>query len=193
MPLSPPITAPRFVEFVASFSALLSRTRLEPEILEEGRLILARLVARDDWLPHPYAKADPLRYRQYLLHLDPAERFSVVSFVWAPGQATPVHDHRTWGLIGVLRGAERSERFALSRFRGLEPVGVPELLEAGLVEAVSPAIGDVHRVSNPLSDQISISIHVYGGNIGRIERATYDVMGRPKRFVSGYANAQVAA
>ena len=35
-----------------------------------------------------------------------SSRFSVVSFVWGPGQKTPVHDHRTWGLVGILRGAE---------------------------------------------------------------------------------------
>jgi predicted metal-dependent enzyme (double-stranded beta helix superfamily) len=32
---------------------------------------------------------------------------------------------------------------------------------------------------------------VYGGNIGAVERATYDVLGTPKRFVSGYANRNI--
>ena len=39
------------------------------------------------------AQPHPQYYQQHLLHCDPLERFSVVSFVWGPGQKTPVHDH----------------------------------------------------------------------------------------------------
>jgi predicted metal-dependent enzyme (double-stranded beta helix superfamily) len=62
-------------------------------------------------------------------------------------------------------------------------------LSAGQVEAVSPSVGDIHRVANAQADAVSISIHVYGANIGAVERATYGVDGTAKRFVSGYANA----
>jgi predicted metal-dependent enzyme (double-stranded beta helix superfamily) len=47
-------------------------------------------------------------------------------------------------------------------------------------------------VENNLSDQTSISIHVYGGNIGRIQRSVFDqVTGAEKSFISGYANTLV--
>ena len=70
----------------------------------------------------------------------------------------------------------------------LVSVGRPERIEAGSVVRLSPSIGDVHRVSNAERERASVSIHIYGGNIGAVERATYDVLGTPKRFVSGYAN-----
>jgi predicted metal-dependent enzyme (double-stranded beta helix superfamily) len=179
----------RLGTFVAAIGALLDRTDDEREILATGRTLLAALVARDDWLPDAYAQPDPARYRQYLLYRDPDARFSVVSFVWAPGQATPIHDHGVWGLVGVLRGAEIAERF--ERGGGaLRPVG-SERLEARAVDAVSPRIGDLHRVSNADADGVSISIHVYGADIGAVERATYDPAGNAKRFVSGYADAPV--
>ncbi|MEG3159445.1 cysteine dioxygenase [Sphingomonas sp. LB2R24] len=179
----------RLRDFVTGIGTLLDRTRDERSLLEEGSTALGRLVAHDDWLPDAYAAPDPDRYRQYLLHCDSRERFSVVSFVWGPGQATPIHDHRVWGLVGVLRGAELSERFARYPDGGLHAVGAIERLEAGEVEAVSPSVGDIHRVSNAFDDRVSISIHLYGSNIGAVERATYDAAGTPKRFVSGYANA----
>ena len=54
---------------------------------------------------------------------------------------------------------------------------------------VSPRIGDIHRVSNAHADQVSVSIHVYGANIGTLVRHTYDPhSGQPSRFVSGYVN-----
>jgi predicted metal-dependent enzyme (double-stranded beta helix superfamily) len=43
-------------------------------------------------------------------------------------------------------------------------------------------------VTNALRDRASVSIHVYGANIGAVERSTFDAEGTPKRFVSGYSN-----
>jgi predicted metal-dependent enzyme (double-stranded beta helix superfamily) len=60
-------------------------------------------------------------------------------------------------------------------------------LVPGQVEAVSPKVGDIHRVSNAHSDQVSISIHVYGANIGAV-RAVYQPDGSEKPFISGYSN-----
>ena len=174
--------------FVQDIAALIDRSPGEAEILATGGRLLAGLVAEDNWLPEAFAEPSPERYRQYLLHCDSLERFSVVSFVWGPGQATPIHNHTVWGLVGVLRGAEIGERFELSDTGALIP-GPKARLERGEVEAVSPAIGDIHRVSNAFDDRVSISIHLYGANIGAVERATFDAAGRPKRFISGYANS----
>lgn len=174
--------------FVADFAELLDEARDEAAILDGGSALLAQLIAHDDWLPDDYAAPDPARYQQYLLHCDSRARFSVVSFVWGPGQATPIHDHRVWGLVGVLRGAERVESFRRED-DGALVAGTPRILDTGRVDAVSPRIGDLHRVANAHNDRVSISIHVYGADIGAVERATYDAAGQPKRFVSGYANA----
>lgn len=192
-PVGAPVAAgqgiARLRGFVVSFAELLSSTGKEPEILESGAKLLARLVSHDDWLPDAFAQPNPDRYQQYLLHCDSRERFSVVAFVWGPGQATPIHDHRVWGLVGVLRGREKSERFVQAPDRSLVLQGAPEYLDEGDVDAVSPRIGDIHRVSNALANHPSISIHVYGGNIGAVQRATYGVDGTTKPFISGYANA----
>lgn len=173
-------------DFITSVTAIVERGCDEPTMTQQVRPLLGRLVAKDDWLPAPFAQPDPQRYRQYLLHCDPSERFSVVSFVWGPGQRTPVHDHTVWGLIGILRGAEISIPYALSG-KGLE-AGAPQRLEAGAVAMVSPNIGDIHEVANAHADRTSISIHVYGGNIGAIRRHVYDsATGVKKTFISGYS------
>lgn len=177
----------RLRAFVIDVAELIASIRDEAALLDRGSHLLAALLAHDDWLPDAYAEPDPARYRQYLLHCDSQERFSIASFVWAPGQATPIHDHRVWGLVGVLRGAERNQAFERRDDGTIVPTGAPELLRAGEVAVLSPATNDIHRVANAL-DQVSVSIHVYGANIGAVERATYDAAGQPKRFVSGYAN-----
>jgi predicted metal-dependent enzyme (double-stranded beta helix superfamily) len=43
-----------------------------------------------------------------------------------------------------------------------------------------------------LADRPSISIHLYGGNIGTMRRHTFDpATGAPREFVSGYSAATV--
>jgi predicted metal-dependent enzyme (double-stranded beta helix superfamily) len=175
-------------EFVGAFGRLLDGTPDEPRILSEGGELLRKLVSHDDWLPEAFAQPDPTRYQQFLLHADSTERFSVVSFVWGPGQATPVHDHTVWGLIGMLRGAEYSQGYALGADGHARPHGEAVRLDPGQVEAVSPTVGDLHRVHNAHADRVSISIHVYGANIGAVRRHTYPAEGGRKPFVSGYSN-----
>jgi len=162
----------------------------EPAMLREGKKLLAGLIARDDWLPEEFALSHPDTYRQYLLYCDPLERFSVVSFVWGPGQTTPVHDHTVWGLVGVLRGAEKCEEFERAgENQPMRKTG-EHRIEPGSIDAVSPALGDIHTVSNALADRPSISIHVYGANIGAVKRHVYvRETGEIKPFVSGYSNS----
>ena len=198
-PTAPPVGCPAadpsdrmapLRHFVAAMNGLLQTVADERPLLAAARAHLAELIASDHWLPADCAQARPDSYAQYLLYLDPQQRFSVLSFVWGPGQRTPVHDHTVWGLVGVLRGAERCEEFDLA---GAQPraSGRHHTLHAGDIEAVSPTLGDWHRVANALDDLPSISIHVYGADIGAVRRHRLDEQGRVCEFVSGYSAAAV--
>lgn len=178
--------------FIMQLASTIETYPNEEDLLEKGSSALQELVSHDDWLPDEFAKPHPQHYAQYLLHADSLERFSVVSFVWGPGQKTPVHDHQVWGMIGMLRGAEIEQRFERLPADGrLQANGDPTRLEPGNVENVSPTIGDIHQVSNAYDDRVSISIHVYGANIGAVKRAVYSECGSKKSFVSGYLNSHL--
>lgn len=183
----------RFRHFVAEFTRLAERHgNDEKTMLEQGSALLGELIAHDDWLPDAFAQPHPQYYQQYLLYCDPLERFSVVSFVWGPGQKTPVHDHMTWGLVGMMRGEERARRFAPAGAGRAMTVGTTDKLLPGQVDRVSPTIGDIHEVSNAYTDRTSISIHVYGANIGAVKRHVFDpATGQEKPFVSGYSSPQM--
>lgn len=176
--------------FVNDMTRLIERSGDDEEAIRgDGGALLRNLVSNDDWLPDTCAAPDPNSYRQYLIWCDPLERFSVVSFVWGPGQTTPVHDHTVWGLIGMLRGAEDGVAYAQDEIgQPMKKIGA-ERLTPGQIAAVSPTIGDIHTVSNALDDRPSISIHVYGANIGAVARHVFDPeTGSAKDFVSGYSN-----
>jgi predicted metal-dependent enzyme (double-stranded beta helix superfamily) len=175
-------------KLVGQIAQLVDSNVHESVLLERGKLALHELIRTDDWLPDAYAQPSPERYQQFLLYADARQRFSVVSFVWGPGQQTPIHDHTVWGLIGVLRGAELAAPYARRDDGSLHQMDDEARLEAGDVEAVSPSVGDIHRVRNAYEDRTSISIHVYGANIGAVRRSTYSADGVPKPFISGYSN-----
>ncbi|WP_372740030.1 cysteine dioxygenase [Neptunomonas sp.] len=183
----------RLKVFIQDFTRLVDKVRGdEQQIFIAGKALLQSLVAHDDWLPAVFAQSDPDRYQQFLLHCDPLERFSVASFVWGPGQSTPIHDHTVWGMVGVMRGGEVCEEFTKEYETGQMLATGRHVMQVGDVDLVSPRVGDIHRVSNALSDQVSISIHVYGANIGTVSRHTYDIgSGAAQTFISGYTNAVV--
>jgi predicted metal-dependent enzyme (double-stranded beta helix superfamily) len=180
----------RLARFIATMAGIVGRTDDEADLLVAGSAAMAELVSIDDWLAERWARPDPHRYLQNLLYCDAENRFCVVSFVWGPGQQTPVHDHTTWGIIGMLRGAEIAESYSYSDSEGLVPSADPVRLQPGDIDAVSPDIGDIHQVRNAFDDRASVSIHAYGANIGRLRRSSY-LAGTRSPFVSGYSNAEL--
>jgi predicted metal-dependent enzyme (double-stranded beta helix superfamily) len=119
---------------------------------------------------------DPGGYRCHVLHTEPDGSFSVTAMVWRPGQVTPIHDHVTWCVFGVLQGIEYEELYTVGADGSyLEEVGRSENL-TGVVSGFAPP-GDIHRVRNS-GDSVAISMHVYGADITRLGssvRRTYDL------------------
>ena len=181
----------KLLSFVKELSLLLNENPDEVIIFTKGKQLLEKLIAVDDWLPEEFTKPHPQYYQQYLLYADPLDRFSIVSFVWGPGQKTPIHNHTVWGMVGQLRGEEKGTPY-YRKPNGVFEAGKACISSPGHVDTVSPDTHDIHVVENNLADKTSISIHVYGGNIGRIHRSVFDaVTGAEKSFISGYANMLV--
>jgi 3-mercaptopropionate dioxygenase len=119
---------------------------------------------------------DPLGYRCHLLHAEPDGSFSVLALVWRPGQETAVHDHVAWGVTGVLQGAEFEERFELRDDGWLAQVGTAQVV-VGQVTYFAPP-GDIHRVRNT-SGQTTISLHIYGTDMSRLDSTVRRVYQQP--------------
>ena len=181
----------KLLHFVKELTLLLEQQASEAVIFTKGKKLLENLISVDDWLPEEFTKPHSQYYQQYLLYADPFDRFSVVSFVWGPGQKTPIHNHTVWGMVGQLRGEEKGTHYH-QQSDGSYKAGSSSICSPGHVDTVSPNTHDIHEVANNHQDQTSISIHVYGGNIGKVQRAVFDpITGTEKIFISGYANTLV--
>ncbi len=105
---------------------------------------------------------DPVKYATHLLHTEPDGAFSVVALVWRPGQATPIHDHVTWCVTGVIQGVEREERYLLRDNDWLAESEVVLNLPGDVAGLAPP--GDIHLVRNA-GHEIAISLHIYGTDV----------------------------
>jgi predicted metal-dependent enzyme (double-stranded beta helix superfamily) len=151
---------------------------------EPGQMVRWVGGALRPFLGNPYLltpeqrQPDPTRYRQHVLHADEGGRFSIVALVWLPGQATPVHDHISWCVVGIHDGQECEVQYQVVS------EGVDQYLLAigesthkeGSVAVLQPP-GDVHTVYNP-GPRTAISIHIYGGDVRKLGssiRCRYDL------------------
>ncbi|MCO6006022.1 cysteine dioxygenase family protein [Actinoallomurus purpureus] len=135
---------------------------------------LRRHMPTPDMLTAEERIGDPDRYVSHTLYVEPGGMFSLVGLVWRPGQVTPIHDHVTWCVFGVLQGVEHEELY-VERGDHLVQVGVNDN-HVGEVSGFAPP-GDIHRVRNS-GDGTAISLHIYGTDISRVDssvRRCYDL------------------
>ncbi len=160
-------------------AAIRTATHRHADWQQTAELVAGRLrlhLPGADILTAAERAGDVEGYRCHLLHVEPDGSFSVTAMVWRPGQVTPIHDHVTWCVFGVVQGIEYEELFTLSADGcHLEEAGRSHNA-AGEVSGFAPP-GDIHRVRN-IGDDIAISLHVYGADITRLGssvRRIYDL------------------
>ena len=72
---------------------------------------MKRLLEGDKaFLRTEHFRSDPEHYTRNAIVISDDESLSLYALVWLPGQWTPVHDHGSWGVVGIVRGVleERS-------------------------------------------------------------------------------------
>ncbi len=112
----------------------------------------------------------PARPRGQRLYVDPDGRFSIIGLRWRPGQSTRIHDHISWGAVGVIAGVEREIMFDAD----LDPLGHTDFHDGEVTWFTPP--GDIHQVHN-VATTTAVSIHVYGADLRQADssvRRYYD-------------------
>jgi len=124
------------------------------------------------------------KYSRHLIHVDPDDRYSMLALVWRPGQGTPLHDHPSWGVLGVARGRMKFVNYGESDIEGhrcLMPVET-FIGAAGSVGTVFPPHVDIHRMANADREEMAISLHCYGCEVK--EFSIYNAETAEKRSAS---------
>ncbi|SRR6266498_3962861 len=175
--------------FIDDVESVVDTTDDEHEITKLIAERLSALLASDYRLPPEVTRPSTEHHVNYPLHIAPGDRWSLAAVVWNMGQRTPVHGHETWGVVGIYAGAEREFRYdkptAAEAGTPLSPAG-EHVWERGQVTVCCTTDDDVHSVA-AVGDTPTVGIHIYGADIGTIERRMYDpATGAVEWFVSGW-------
>lgn len=109
----------------------------------------------------------PDGYTRHLIHADPLARFSAMLLVWRPGQASPVHGHRTWCAYRVLQGTLCERHYRWDATERVARLTGGAVREAGDVFSVPAGLGHIHALGND-GPAVAISLHLYGVDAQRI-------------------------
>lgn len=176
---------PELKDFISYIDMLVLSQEDEISITEKVAERMKEIMVKDGVIPQRFKKPNATKYTLYPVYVDPENRFSIASAVWDVGQSTPIHNHGTWGVIGILQGAENEIQYKIQT--GAAPVKISEkTLEKGDVVVCCTSDQDIHKVSCASSEPC-VGIHVYGGNIGEIERRVFDEKsGEEKKVVTAW-------
>ena len=175
-----------FEDFVTDLQMITALETDQAGIIKRiSRKMELLLQSTTEFLTEAEKQQDEKHYARHMVTIDRNRRFVVMSGVWLPGQGAPVHDHGTWGVMGIVSNELRVTNYV--RLDDRKRAGTAELREStgllcmpGSVSYVLPPNEEIHKVEN-LSDQVTLSLHVYGRDI--IECTMYDLA---KRTVMPY-------
>ncbi|MFT5174558.1 MAG: putative metal-dependent enzyme (double-stranded beta helix superfamily) [Gammaproteobacteria bacterium] len=150
--------------------------------------LMERLLEGDmSFLKSQHLISDPQHYARNAIYVAPDEQLSLFVLVWLPGQWTPVHDHGSWGVVGVLQGAleERSYMSADGHIVkddgiALKRGGVLLLKEKSITSFV-PNPDHIHMTGVPATRKMAASLHLYGRNMDSFH--IYDVAQGTRRLI----------
>jgi predicted metal-dependent enzyme (double-stranded beta helix superfamily) len=167
-------TMQRFIDEVGQIvQAGGSEATITAKVADRMKLILDE----PDLIPVEFTQPLEKGNALYPVYVAEDGGFSIAAAVWGVGQITGIHDHGSWGVIGIYQGAEGEERFlrqpdvALDEAASLSTLG-QRTLARGEVVVCCTSDKDLHRV-RCASAEPSVGIHVYGANIGTISRHFY--------------------
>jgi 3-mercaptopropionate dioxygenase len=178
-------------DFIGDMQELVASRPDQARLFDRGSVYLERLVRDPDALPEefrrPSGRGKKPNHGSYALHR--GDGLFVSAVVWGPGDQIGPHDHRTWGMIGVMGNAIEETRFRRVDDRDREEYARLEqdrsvVVKPGEVSLLVPEVDEIHAMNNP-SDRPTVEIHVYGKDLVGLERYSYNLeTGRVKRFAS---------
>ena len=192
--VSPAVAAgdERFQSFIADCVDVLNSTA-NLELRQERIADLTNVLAAEWTMPDKrFLQLQPdAEYSSFLLYLHPDQSLCVVLDIFMPGQAAWIHNHLCWCIFVCLEGAEIESKYSVPVDLSSGPVlkdtaRCPE----GRVRVAPADKNAFHQVECP-SDipDPAVSLHVYGADIGRLIRDTWDESeGNFRKFKSGYTN-----
>jgi predicted metal-dependent enzyme (double-stranded beta helix superfamily) len=185
---NPGMNPPALDHFIAQ-AVVCSRQQPEPAdcVLALAPLMLDLIEQAGSFLQAQHLQGSAVAYTRNLVYDAPDRSLSLYAIVWLPGQWTPVHDHGSWGVVGVVEGVlEERSYVRLSPDRGADDGielarGGTVLLNRGAVTSFVPNPDHIHITGVPAERPRAVSLHLYGRTMSDFN--LYDVVAGTRRRI----------
>ncbi len=151
--------------------AVLKDVEVPSDIVRALAPMVAELTkGAGDFLEPGHRHSEPDAYTRNLVFASDDDTLSLYAIVWRPGQWTPIHDHGTWGVVGVVEGLLEEQAFMRTDDNpgrladcGIElaPGGLV-LLPPGAVATFVPNPDHIHQTGVADDRPATLSLHLYG-------------------------------
>lgn len=182
---------PQLQAFIDICTATVAATPTPADCVERLAAPMLDLVgAAESFLEPRHRRSGDDGYSRNLIYAAADDTLSLYALVWRPGQWTPIHDHGSWGVVGVVEGVLEERNFARvdehrdsNRDDGIDLVraGVI-LLSSGAVTTFVPNPDHIHLTGVDESRASVLSLHLYGRQMDDFH--IYDVAERARRRVT---------
>lgn len=172
-------TNPKAQLLIDELLALDLAGKEEVNCIEMVKPIVQKWAQRDDWLLPEYFHLDEgSREKNHLLYIGDDGHLFVDVITWNRSEFSPIHDHKTWAVLGCINGIERSQYW-----KRLDDGSTPGYAKIEMVsekvchpgEVVAMTGKGLHCVCNcSHATEPTISLHVYGFDLTKTGRQKYD-------------------
>ena len=132
-----------------------------------------RLLSGDQsFLKPKHFQSHSEHYARNAIYIADDDSMNLYALVWLPGQWTPIHDHGTWGVVGVSEGRLEERNFIRIDQHGADALedidlvrGGVILLAPGAVTSFVPNPDHIHITGNSDPQERVVSLHLYGSGM----------------------------
>jgi 3-mercaptopropionate dioxygenase len=175
-------------QFVAAAKAEIDRLPELADRVDAIAPLMQRLTQQaPEFLGPEHRQSDPAHYRRNAIYLCPDDTLSLYALVWLPGQWTPVHDHGSWGVVGVVEGFLEERAYMCPHGEICADTGIAlkrggvVLLNPGAVTSFVPNPDHIHMTGVATGRPTCVSLHLYGRNMSSFHM--YDVEAGTRRRI----------
>ncbi|MBL4756910.1 MAG: hypothetical protein JKY32_04525 [Rhizobiales bacterium] len=167
----------RIEHLVDELKTITSSGLSTEKIIEAVRPLVKDLADNPDWVQPEYRTCKSEQgFGVHLLHEQEDHTLAILVAAWLPGFGIPPHNHGTWSVVAGIEGVERNYLWDLVEHdskTGHAKIVETSHLDLGPGDIMSNKESDIHSIKN-LTDEVTLSLHVYGKNINNTERYGYD-------------------
>ena len=166
-------------EFIEKIIIINKSGYKEDKIILQVKNQVKKLLETKDWLPEWAFKLESSVSERDCVLATGLENGPMITLVtWNAGCVGKIHDHLTWGALGIVSGKERCLSYKHvdrdgDKFKDCI-LDKEDTLSSGDVFGMGSSI--VHKMVNIADhNKVSVSIHVYGKDLRYVDRSVFDI------------------